>query len=109
MGSGLIPLVAVASIAAWLLHHFIIRPLFLSPLAEIPVPHWSCHVSPLWILHARKTNRQNRSLHAAHLAHGPVVRIGPNELSVDGYDALRTVYQGGFEKDRWYSIFDNYG
>ncbi|GKT44194.1 cytochrome P450 monooxygenase [Colletotrichum spaethianum] len=108
MGSNLIPIV-IASVAAWLFYHFIVHPLFLSPLSNIPVPHWSCHISPLWILYMRKTNCQNRTLHQAHIRHGPVVRIAPNELSVDGYDALKTVYQGGFEKDEWYSIFDNYG
>ncbi|KAK1637014.1 cytochrome P450 family protein [Colletotrichum phormii] len=108
MGFNLIP-VTIASIAAWLLYTLILHPLFLSPLSKIPAPHWSCHISPLWILYTRKYNRQNHTLHEAHLKLGPVVRIGPNELSVDGYDALKTVYQGGFEKDQWYSIFDNYG
>ncbi|OHF00242.1 cytochrome P450 [Colletotrichum orchidophilum] len=108
MGFNLVP-VAVASVAAWLVYKFVLHPLFISPLSKIPVPHWSCHISPFWILYMRKYNRQNRSLHEAHLKLGSVVRIGPNELSVDGYDALKTVYQGGFEKDQWYSIFDNYG
>ncbi|KAF9876041.1 cytochrome p450 [Colletotrichum karsti] len=99
MGSNLVPLV-VGSVTLWLVYHFILYPVFISPLAKIPAPHWSCHVSPLWILLARKNNFQNRSLHRAHLELGPVVRIGPNEISVDGYDALRTVYQGGFEKDQ---------
>ncbi|OLN85072.1 Tryprostatin B 6-hydroxylase 3 [Colletotrichum chlorophyti] len=89
-----------AVIIVGLVHKFILQPLVLSPLAKIPVPHWSCHISPLWILYARKNNLQNRSLHDAHLKLGPVVRIGPNELSIDGYDALKTVYQGGFEKDQ---------
>ncbi|KAK6211106.1 cytochrome P450 [Colletotrichum tabaci] len=102
-------LVSIASIAVWLLYQFILYPLFLSPLSKLAAPHWSCHISPLWILYTRKTNCQNGTLHQAHLRLGPVVRIAPNELSVDGYDALKTVYQGGFEKDEWYSIFDNYG
>ncbi|KAK2031483.1 cytochrome P450 family protein [Colletotrichum zoysiae] len=108
MGSKLIPF-GIVSVAAWLLYHFVIHPLFLSPLSKIPVPHWSCHISPLWILYTRKTNCQNGTLHQAHRRLGPVLRIAPNELSLDGYDALKTVYQGGFEKDEWYSIFDNYG
>ncbi|OHW90706.1 cytochrome p450 [Colletotrichum incanum] len=108
MGSNLIPIV-IASVAAWLFYQLIVHPLFLSPLSNIPVPHWSCHISPLWILYTRKANCQNRTLHQAHLRLGPVVRIAPNELSVDGYDVLKVVYQGGFEKDEWYSIFDNYG
>ncbi|KAL1841867.1 hypothetical protein VTJ49DRAFT_6466 [Mycothermus thermophilus] len=31
------------------------------------------------------------------------------ELSVSDLDAVRTVYQGGFDKPVWYSVFDNYG
>ncbi|KAF6836509.1 cytochrome p450 [Colletotrichum musicola] len=99
----------IGSFVAWLVHRLVIYPLFFSPLAKIPAPHWTCHISPLWILLARKNNYQNRSLYRAHIKLGPVIRIGPNELSIDGYDALKTVYQGGFEKDQWYSIFDNYG
>ncbi|TEA20361.1 Cytochrome P450 monooxygenase gsfF [Colletotrichum sidae] len=101
--------VATVALAAFLLQKFILHPLFNSPLAKIPVPHWSCHVAPIWILLVRKHNYQNRRLHQAHQALGSVIRVGPNELSVDGFDALKTVYQGGFEKDKWYSIFDNYG
>ncbi|KAJ4156130.1 hypothetical protein LMH87_001343 [Akanthomyces muscarius] len=28
---------------------------------------------------------------------------------VDGVDAMRIIYQGGFAKSPWYSVFDNYG
>ncbi|KAL0934293.1 cytochrome p450 [Colletotrichum truncatum] len=108
MGFNLITCVSVAFVA-WLVYYFILYPVIFSPLAKIPAPHWSCHISPLWILLARKNNFQNKLLHKAHLKLGPVVRIGPSEMSVDGYDALKTIYQGGFEKDKWYSIFDNYG
>jgi hypothetical protein len=48
-------------------------------------------------------------VHAAHLKHGSVVRLAPNELSMNDIGGLRTVYAGGFEKGQWYSIFDNYG
>ncbi|CAF9917960.1 MAG: hypothetical protein ALECFALPRED_000435 [Alectoria fallacina] len=42
--------------------------------------------------------------------YGPVVRLAPNEISVNSVDALRTVYVGGFEKHRWYlDVFANYG
>jgi hypothetical protein len=92
-----------------LCHIAIVRPLFLSPLAKIPAAHWSAPLSPLWILSARKRSRENRLLHDAHRRLGPVVRVGPNDVSIDGAEAVRAVYQGGFEKDPWYSVFDNYG
>lgn len=89
--------------------HFIYRPLVLSPLAKIPPAHWSAPISPIWILIARKKGNENRLLHEAHQRLGPVVRVGPNDLSIDGLDHVRIVYGGGFEKDPWYSAFDTYG
>ncbi|KAH7319776.1 cytochrome P450 monooxygenase [Stachybotrys elegans] len=100
----LIPLVGLFAF-----FHFVIRPAVLSPLAKIPSAHWSTPISSLWILSARKRGIENQLLHDAHKKLGPVVRTGPCQLSVDGADALKIVYQGGFEKDPWYSVFDNYG
>ncbi|KFA73576.1 hypothetical protein S40288_09104 [Stachybotrys chartarum IBT 40288] len=90
-------------------YHLVLKPAFFSPLAKIPSAHWSSSVSSLWILLARKQGRENRSLHEAHQRLGPVVRVGPYQLSIDSPDAVKLVYQGGFEKDPWYSVFDNYG
>lgn len=101
-------LIVAAGLIA-LCHIAIVRPLFLSPLAKVPAAHWSAPWSPLWILSARKRGRENRLLHDAHRRLGPVVRVGPNDVSIDGPEAVRVVYQGGFEKDPWYSVFDNYG
>ncbi len=91
------------------IYKFIVYPTFVSPLSKIPNAHWSAPISPLWILWIRRRCRENRKLHAAHLRLGPVIRLAPNELSVNDLASLRTVYAGGFEKGQWYSIFDNYG
>ncbi|KAJ6784092.1 hypothetical protein PWT90_06856 [Aphanocladium album] len=45
----------------------------------------------------------------AHRRLGNVVRVSPDTISVDGVDAMRIIYQGGFPKAPWYRIFDNYG
>lgn len=103
------------AVLAWLLilgliYKFILYPAFVSPLQQIPNAHWSSSFSSAWILWVRYTNRENREVLAAHLENGPVVRLGPNEISVNIVDGgLRTIYSGGFEKRDWYSIFDNYG
>jgi len=99
-------LVALASLAFFKL---IIYNGFLSPLSKIPNAHWTAPFSPVWILWTRYRCYENRALHAAHLKHGPVIRVAPNELSINDVNGLRTVYAGGFEKGQWYSIFDNYG
>ena len=49
-------------------------------------------------------------VYAAHQKCGPVLRLGPNEISCASATALRTIYQGGFEKDRMYpDFFVNFG
>jgi hypothetical protein len=100
---------------AWLLilaavYKLLVYPVLISPLSKVPNAHWSASISSAWILWVRFTNHENRELHGAHLEKGPVVRLGPNEISVNCVGGgIRSVYGGGFEKCDWYSIFDNYG
>ncbi|OAQ80494.1 cytochrome P450 3A12 [Purpureocillium lilacinum] len=98
-----------AAALIYLLYTYILYPAFFSPLARLPTPHWSCAVSDFWILRARKKGAENRALYDAHFRHGQVVRVAPNTVSVDGVEAMRTVYQGGYEKAPWYGRFNNYG
>ncbi|KAG0648857.1 Cytochrome P450 [Hyphodiscus hymeniophilus] len=104
-----VPLLAVLSVCCLAVYRFFIYPTFISPLSKIPNAHWTAPFSPLWILWTRYSSRENRVLHAAHLKLGPIVRVAPNEISINDVAGLRTVYAGGFEKGEWYSIFDNYG
>jgi hypothetical protein len=101
----LIPMLIVFAI-----YKLMIYPAFISPLSRIPNAHWSSPFFSTWILLVRYQNRENKELHAAHLEHGPVVRLGPNEICINNVDGgIRTIYGGGFEKGDWYSIFDNHG
>ena len=104
-----IPALGLIVLSFLFAYKFIIYPAFLSPLAKIPNAHWSSPFSLFWILWNRYRCCENRSVHAAHLKHGAVIRLAPNELSINDVNGLRTVYAGGFEKGDWYSIFDNYG
>lgn len=57
---------------------------------------------------------QARSVHAVldlHRRYGPVVRIGPEEVSFNSLSALRTIYGAGngFERTSFYRMFDVYG
>lgn len=92
-----------------IVYRYAVFPALVSPLSKIPNAHWSSAVSPVWILYVRFRRRENRVLRTAHNRIGPVVRVGPYELSLDDMAGLRTVYQGGFDKTEWYSVFDNYG
>ena len=107
--SDLLPLLITVSVLATLLYRHILYPAIFLPLSQIPTAHWSCSISPAWILWARYSGRENRTLHRAHRDHGPVVRVGPSELSVNSADGIKTIYQGGLDKHRWYAVFQNYG
>ncbi|KAI1823496.1 cytochrome P450 [Xylaria intraflava] len=93
----------------WALCRYVLYPVIFSPLARIPTPHWSCSISNAWILYARLRGRENRTLHAAHRKCGHIVRVGPNEVSVNSIELVKVVYQGGFDKHSWYSVFNNFG
>lgn len=98
----LIPLAAAATILAWCMYKFLIYPAFISPLARCPNAHWSSAISPLWILYQRQQQNDTPTIHAAHGRLGPVVRLAPNELSINSVDGgIRTIYSGGFEKGDW--------
>ncbi|MCJ1399213.1 hypothetical protein MMC11_002415 [Xylographa trunciseda] len=83
----------------------------LSPLSAIPAAHPTAPFSPLWILLVRRARTENRTLRAAHARLGPLVRLGPRELSVSCVaGGVRAVYGGGFVKHGWYAyLADNYG
>lgn len=99
---------ACVAIAA-LLYKLLLYPALFSPLSRLPQPHWSCSVSSAWILWLRYSGRENRTLHEVHHKYGPIVRIAPAEVSINSVEAVETVYQGGFDKHSWYSVFNNYG
>ncbi|KAI0442790.1 cytochrome P450 [Xylaria telfairii] len=96
-------------VVSWILYRYLLYPAIFSPLAQIPTPHWTCSFSDAWILCARFSSRENRTLQAAHRKYGQIIRVGPHELSVNGIEAVKTIYQGGFAKHSWYSVFDNFG
>lgn len=105
-----ISVIAFGAVFIFGVYKFIIYPVAISPLSKIPNAHWSSPYSPLWILWVRFRLTENHDVHSAHLRHGPVVRLGPNEISIGTIDGgVKTVFGGGFEKGEWYSVFDNYG
>jgi hypothetical protein len=104
-----IPVLGVILIICAAIYKYIIHPAFISPLARVPNAHWTAPFSNLWILWIRYKARENRTVYAAHKALGPIIRLGPSELSVNDVNGLRSIYAGGMEKGEWYSIFDNYG
>lgn len=90
-----------------------------NPLRKIPAAHPLAHVTSLWIASIRWRSIENATLKAAHDRLGPIVCLGPNEVSVNCVKGgIRDVYAGGFEKESsigpdkgysWYAFFSNYG
>lgn len=65
--------------------------LFFHPLRSFPGPPLA-KVSRLWSRIGNRTGRKSDRIHEAHLKYGPVVRIGPNELSFAEPAAARAIY-----------------
>ena len=81
-----------------------------SPLSRIPNAHFSAPFSRLWLTWLKGTGHEHRTRHAAHKRLGPVIRLGPNELSINCIEnGVSTVYGGNFDKAAWYENFLNYG
>lgn len=57
------------------------------------------------------TGTRTRTIYRLHQQYGPVVRIGPNEISFNSLTALKTIYGAGsgFERTSFYRVFDVYG
>ncbi|EKG19983.1 Cytochrome P450 [Macrophomina phaseolina MS6] len=59
----------------------------------------------------RYRHNEISTLHKAHRRHGPVVLIGPADISINCVKGgLKTVYLGGFGKPEWFAnVFVNFG
>lgn len=93
-----------------LLYKYLIAPAWISPLSKIPNAHFTVPIVPTWIWWKRRAGSATRTIFSLHQRLGPVVRLGPNEISVNSSSGLRTIYAGGFEKHRsYFDWFVNYG
>ncbi|KAF2493448.1 cytochrome P450 monooxygenase-like protein [Lophium mytilinum] len=87
---------------------------FASPLGRLPAAHWTARFSSLWINLQRYRSHENAAIWGAHRRFGPIVQLGPNEVSVNCVQGgLREVYAGGMEKPPgeagFYNFFQNFG
>lgn len=65
--------------------------LFFHPLRNVPGPLLA-RVSRLWARAGNFHGCKSQRIHAAHQKYGPVVRVGPNELSFADPSAVRDIY-----------------
>ncbi|KAF9254840.1 cytochrome P450 [Marasmius fiardii PR-910] len=74
------------------------------PLAKVPGPTLA-KMSKLWGLWACWTGRQHLINKELHDKYGPVVRVGPNEISTIDLSAVNAVLgASGLPKGQWYSV-----
>lgn len=101
-------ILVATSLLLFLAYKHLIYPAFLTPLSKIPPAHPTSPFSNLWIKWQWYRNKSNRSIHHAHLRHGPIIRLGQNEISVNDVDAIKTIYGGDWDKDDFYQDMENY-
>jgi hypothetical protein len=84
--------------------------LYVSPLYQVPAIHPLASFTSLYMLWIRYKDRENDEVYLAHQRLGPVIRLGPKELSINCIDdGIRTVYlKPSFKKTSYYSFFLNY-
>ena len=105
MTSSSLVAVGICFLALFGIYKYIITPCVLSPLSKIPNAHFTAPILPTWRWWTLRQNRLSRTIHGLHRKHGPIVRLGPNEVSVNSIQGLKTIYIGGFEKTDWYAQY----
>ncbi|PYH91815.1 cytochrome P450 family protein [Aspergillus ellipticus CBS 707.79] len=96
---------AAASLLALSTGAYVIYQCFLSPLAKIPGPFWAKLTYWYQVYYAIQGN-SHRDFVTLHEKYGPVVRVGPNDVSVADPVAFREIYKpgGGFNKAPSYDV-----
>ncbi|KAK6812307.1 hypothetical protein RU639_011865 [Aspergillus parasiticus] len=101
--------IAIGILLAAFVYKYLIHPYCLSPISSVPNAHFTSPVSNRWIEKQRHAGKEVLTIYDLHQKLGPVVRLGPDELSVNSLSGLKTIYTGAFEKHSFYSdVFINF-
>lgn len=87
----------------------ITRRLYFSPLARFPGPKLAA-ISGLWKANEARlgrTSKTNKILHEKYKS--DVIRIGPNELSINNADAIDKFYRGKYIRGTFNQVFNMNG
>ena len=87
------------------------RRIFRSPLLQIPGPRHSAFTG-IWLMVQEFAGNRRPYIHELHKRYGPVVRLGPNEISFTSADAVKEIYAGGgsgYDKTELYTMFMQFG
>ena len=108
-----LPSASIVVFTALLVYQFIILPIYracTSPLRQIPGPKLTLFTQH-YITFLDSLNLRTKTLHEWHQKYGPIVRVGPNEVSFTSPTAIKQIYQDPMlEKDtRLYGLFKHFG
>ncbi|RDW79808.1 hypothetical protein BP6252_04446 [Coleophoma cylindrospora] len=82
-----------------------------SPVASIPGPLYTKFTS-LWLMRQEFIANRRPYIHQLHEKYGPVVRLGPNEVSFSSGEAIKEIYASGgsgYDKTEFYTLFKQFG
>ena len=65
---------------------------YVNPLRDVPGP-WLARFTRLWLAVANSSRRYNEINRELHQKYGPIVRIAPNEYSIDDPDAAQIIFR----------------
>ncbi|KAF4554825.1 Cytochrome P450-like protein 8 [Elsinoe fawcettii] len=90
--------VALAT-CAWKLYQYIV-----DPRRRVPGPYWA-KFSRFWLLRDYASGKHHINNITLHDRYGPIVRIAPNQFSVNDPASIRAIYGHGaqFKKSDWYT------
>ena len=87
----------------------IYRVLF-APLSKIPGPKYNL-LSEVYLMIQEFTGKRREYIHELHKLYGPVVRLGPNEVSFTSLEAMKEIYSSGgsgYDKTEFYTLFKQF-
>jgi hypothetical protein len=83
----------------------------ISPTSKIPGPKYS-RFTEIWLIIQEFTGYRRLYIHHLHQKYGPVVRLGPNEVSFTSLEAIKEIYTSGgsgYDKTELYNLFMQFG
>lgn len=108
--SSSLTLTALVAVFCWLSCRYVLHLVAHDPLKQLPQIHATAAISRRWFDRQVKIYGELKTLLHLHTKYGPIVRLGPREVSVVSQEGLRKVYVSGFDKTEWYrETFPNYG
>ncbi|RDH36959.1 benzoate 4-monooxygenase cytochrome P450 [Aspergillus welwitschiae] len=102
------PMTSAGLYLALILIVYSIYQRYLHPLAKYPGPFLAC-LTDLWQVYQFLTLKQPYTLTELHEKYGPIVRYGPDKLSITHEGAIQAIYQKGGRGMPKTEFYDAYG